>query len=252
MVLGASLSWLQVDGVTAALRLGVLLEVNCETDFVARGAKFKELVQDMAMQAAASPSAIVVSAQEVPEEEMEKERQIEMGKEDIQNKPEAIRSVCLSLVLSLPPHVWLTVFARTPWSWFACNSLMVSCAWHAQRACWSPVMCMEYHACAWCSELAPTLMLMRFPSFIWLVGSSFLSLYWPFFCLSLGQLCCTWTAAEIEQSSFLFETYMHSCTGYTLSGIRWPAHHVTSMASCSVMAASPACARAEAEFGEQA
>ena len=63
---------------------------------MARGAKFKELVQDMAMQAAASPSAIVVSAQEVPEHEMEKERQIEMGKEDIQNKPEAIRSVCLS------------------------------------------------------------------------------------------------------------------------------------------------------------
>lgn len=74
----------------------MLIEVNCETDFVARGAKFKELVQDMAMQAAASPSAIVVSTQEVPEAEMEKERSIEMGKEDIQNKPEAIRSVfCL-------------------------------------------------------------------------------------------------------------------------------------------------------------
>lgn len=87
--------------------MGVLLEVNCETDFVARGAKFKELVQDMAMQAAASPSAIVVSAQEVPEAEMEKERQIEMGKEDIQNKPEAIRFVCLHLVLALPAHAWL-------------------------------------------------------------------------------------------------------------------------------------------------
>ncbi|KAL3150404.1 hypothetical protein ABBQ32_000242 [Trebouxia sp. C0010 RCD-2024] len=77
--------------VHAGSKLGVLIEVNCETDFVARGAKFKELVQDMAMQAAASPSAIVVSTQEVPEDEMEKERQIEMGKEDIQNKPEAIR-----------------------------------------------------------------------------------------------------------------------------------------------------------------
>ncbi len=73
-------------------RLGVLIEVNCETDFVARGAKFKELVQDMAMQAAASPSAIVVALQDVPEAEIEKERAIEMGKEDIQSKPEAIRS----------------------------------------------------------------------------------------------------------------------------------------------------------------
>ena len=79
-------------------RLGVLIEVNCETDFVARGAKFKELVQDMAMQAAASPSAIVVALQDVPEAEIEKERAIEMGKEDIQSKPEAIRSVLLQAV----------------------------------------------------------------------------------------------------------------------------------------------------------
>ncbi|DBA78976.1 hypothetical protein WJX77_000488 [Trebouxia sp. C0004] len=77
--------------VHAGSKLGVLIEVNCETDFVARGAKFKELVQDMAMQAAASPSAIVVALQDVPEAEIEKERAIEMGKEDIQSKPEAIR-----------------------------------------------------------------------------------------------------------------------------------------------------------------
>lgn len=83
----------------------MLIEVNCETDFVARGAKFKELVQDMAMQAAASPSAIVVSTQEVPEDEMEKERQIEMGKEDIQNKPEAIR--CVHVFVLVPvPRLW--------------------------------------------------------------------------------------------------------------------------------------------------
>lgn len=89
----------------------MLIEVNCETDFVARGAKFKELVQDMAMQAAASPSAIVVSTQEVPEDEMEKERKIEMGKEDIQNKPEAIRLGVLDLVsvLSTPPAVLSSV-----------------------------------------------------------------------------------------------------------------------------------------------
>ena len=43
------------------------------------------------MQAAASSQAIVVSVDDVPEEEMEKERQIEMEKEDIQSKPEAIR-----------------------------------------------------------------------------------------------------------------------------------------------------------------
>ena len=47
--------------------------------------------QDLAMQAAASSQAIVVSVDDVPEEEMEKERRIEMEKEDIQSKPEAIR-----------------------------------------------------------------------------------------------------------------------------------------------------------------
>ena len=35
----------------AGSRLGVLVEINCETDFVARGEKFRELVNDMAMQA---------------------------------------------------------------------------------------------------------------------------------------------------------------------------------------------------------
>jgi elongation factor Ts len=41
----------------AAGRLGVLVEVNCETDFVARGDKFKELVNDLAMQARAPAPA---------------------------------------------------------------------------------------------------------------------------------------------------------------------------------------------------
>ena len=41
------------DVCTCAARLGVLVEVNCETDFVARGDKFKELVNDLAMQARA-------------------------------------------------------------------------------------------------------------------------------------------------------------------------------------------------------
>ncbi len=71
-------------------RLGVLVEVNCETDFVARGDKFKELVADMAMQIAASDVSIV-AAQDAPADEVERERAIEMQKEDIQSKPEAIR-----------------------------------------------------------------------------------------------------------------------------------------------------------------
>jgi len=75
----------------AGSRLGVLVEVNCETDFVARGEKFQELVNDIAMQIAACPQVTVVSASDVPPEVLERERAIEMEKEDLKSKPEAIR-----------------------------------------------------------------------------------------------------------------------------------------------------------------
>ena len=77
-------------------RLGVLVEVNCETDFVARGPQFKELVQDMAMQIAASAGVDTVAVEDAPQEELERERAIEMQKEDIQSKPENIRSASRS------------------------------------------------------------------------------------------------------------------------------------------------------------
>jgi elongation factor Ts len=56
-------------------RLGVLVEVNCETDFVARTDEFQGLVRDIAMQVAAS-NPRYVSRQDVPEEEVAKERHI--------------------------------------------------------------------------------------------------------------------------------------------------------------------------------
>ena len=56
-------------------RVGVLLEVNCETDFVARGESFKELVHDIALQIAASNPSYVTK-EEVPAEVLEKEKEI--------------------------------------------------------------------------------------------------------------------------------------------------------------------------------
>lgn len=73
-------------------RIGVLIEVNCETDFVARGDIFKELVDDLAMQAAACPQVQYLVTEDVPEEMVNKEREIEMQKEDLLSKPEQIRS----------------------------------------------------------------------------------------------------------------------------------------------------------------
>ena len=73
-------------------RIGVLVEVNCETDFVSRGEIFKELVDDLAMQVAAYSQVQYLVPEDVPAEIVNKEREIEMQKEDLLSKPEQIRS----------------------------------------------------------------------------------------------------------------------------------------------------------------
>lgn len=72
-------------------RIGVLIEVNCETDFVGRSEKFKELVDDLAMQVVACPKVEYVSIEDIPEGIVGKEKEIEMQREDILSKPEGIR-----------------------------------------------------------------------------------------------------------------------------------------------------------------
>ena len=67
-------------------KIGVLVEVNCETDFVARTEDFQQLVKDVAMQvAAANPS--FVSREEVPGAVVEKEREIYRQQMADQKKP---------------------------------------------------------------------------------------------------------------------------------------------------------------------
>ena len=72
-------------------RIGVLVEVNCETDFVARGEQFHTLVKDIAMQISANPNVEYVRSTEVPEELIAKEKEIEMGREDLAKKPDNIK-----------------------------------------------------------------------------------------------------------------------------------------------------------------
>lgn len=70
-------------------KLGVLVEVNCETDFVARTEEFQELVRDLAMQIAAS-KPLHVRREDVPEEELEKEKEIFRNQALADGKPEKI------------------------------------------------------------------------------------------------------------------------------------------------------------------
>lgn len=72
-------------------RIGVLIEVNCETDFVGRSKEFKELVDDLAMQVVASSQVQYVSVEDIPESFVNKEKELEMQREDILSKPENIR-----------------------------------------------------------------------------------------------------------------------------------------------------------------
>jgi len=77
-------------------RIGVLVEVNCETDFVARRGEFQELVKNIAMQIAACPNVEFVKVEDIPESTVSKEKEIEMGRDDLDGKPENIKEKIVS------------------------------------------------------------------------------------------------------------------------------------------------------------
>lgn len=71
-------------------RVGVLIEVNCETDFVARTDEFQRLVRDLAMQVAGM-APLYVDADRIPADELDRKRAELLSDEAVQKKPEAIR-----------------------------------------------------------------------------------------------------------------------------------------------------------------
>jgi len=71
-------------------RVGVLIEVNCETDFVARTDEFQKLVRDLAIQVAGL-SPLYVDESSIPPAELEAKRQELLADESVQKKPETIR-----------------------------------------------------------------------------------------------------------------------------------------------------------------
>ncbi len=70
-------------------KIGVLVEVNCETDFVAKNEGFKNFVKDVAMHIAAA-NPLYVNKEEVPMEELEKEKEILRAQALNEGKPEKI------------------------------------------------------------------------------------------------------------------------------------------------------------------
>ena len=76
----------------AGSKIGVMVELNCETDFVARRAEFQELAKNIAMQIAACPQVEYIDIQSIPESVVSKEKAIESAKDDICNKPKNVQA----------------------------------------------------------------------------------------------------------------------------------------------------------------
>jgi len=72
-------------------RVGVLVELNCETDFVARTEDFRALAKELAVQVAAT-KPLAVRIEDLPAAVVERERRVYEGQVAEQNKPEAIRA----------------------------------------------------------------------------------------------------------------------------------------------------------------
>lgn len=73
-------------------KVGVLLEVSCETDFVARGDDFESLLKDVSMHiAAVVPTPLAVEAEGVPQSIVEEEKRILLDTDDMRGKPDEIK-----------------------------------------------------------------------------------------------------------------------------------------------------------------
>jgi elongation factor Ts len=77
-------------------KLGILLEINCETDFVARRPEFNELAKNIAMQIASNENIEVISLDNISELMKNEVWKFENSKEDLINKPEEIRNKIVS------------------------------------------------------------------------------------------------------------------------------------------------------------
>ena len=78
-------------------KIGVLLELNCETDFVARRVEFQNLARNLAMQIAAGEAISYITLKDIPQQVWDSEIAIEAEREDLQNKPNNIRESILKV-----------------------------------------------------------------------------------------------------------------------------------------------------------
>ena len=82
--------------ISNSINTAVIVEVNCETDFVARRPEFNELAKNIAMQIASNESIEVISLNDISESMKSEVWKFESNKEDLINKPEEIKNKIVS------------------------------------------------------------------------------------------------------------------------------------------------------------
>jgi elongation factor Ts len=94
-------------------RIGVLVEVNCETDFVARTDAFKQLVHDVAMQIAGIPTTLAITEEELPQDaEGSLEETVLLKQPFIRNSSQTIEQLVQEAIAQTGENIRIRRFAR--------------------------------------------------------------------------------------------------------------------------------------------
>jgi elongation factor Ts len=94
-------------------RIGVLVEVNCETDFVARTEAFRQLVHDVAMQIAGIPTTLAITEEELPADaEGSVEETVLLKQAFIKDSSKTIEDLVKSTIASTGENIRIRRFTR--------------------------------------------------------------------------------------------------------------------------------------------
>ena len=93
-------------------RIGALVEVNCETDFVARTDEFKELAHDLAMQVAAVPPQFITQDEAPKEDDMDLETACLLLQPYIKDPTRTVQDLVLETIAKVGENIKISRFAR--------------------------------------------------------------------------------------------------------------------------------------------
>jgi len=93
-------------------RIGALVEVNCQTDFVARTAEFKEVAHDLAMQIAATAPELLTSEEMPPDAEIEAQVACLLSQPFIKDPTKTVQEIIAETIAKVGENIKVRRFAR--------------------------------------------------------------------------------------------------------------------------------------------